>query len=125
MMHDYEAEIAEYWPTIMEAWHAHAAKRPMIECDLANKKVYAYDSAEYIAHLSERTRETTRRKFARAMAEGCIMVFVKDSTNCVLQSYIFRADNGAVEMKPNHVSRRRAKVAARPLRRHVGVGGGD
>ena len=104
MIRDYEAEIAKYWPTIMDAWHAHAAKRPMIECDLASKKVYAYDSTEYIDSLSERTRETTRREFAMATAEGGIMVFVKDSTNRVLQSYTFRAGETAAEKKPNKPS---------------------
>ena len=97
MIRDYEAEIAEYWPTILNAWHAHAAKRPMIECDLASRNVYAYDSTEYIDSLSDRTRERTRQEFARTMAKGGIMVFVKDSAHRVLQSYTFSAGETATE----------------------------
>ena len=105
-MRDYTKKIAQYWPTIMEAWHAHAAKRPMIECDLASKKVYAHDSTQYIDSLSERTRETTRREFALTMADGGIMVFVKDSKNRVLQSYSFPGVATAEEGKPNKASQR-------------------
>jgi len=99
-MHDYTKQIALYWPTIMEAWRAHADKRPMIECDLAGKKVYACNSIEYIAGLSERTREATRREFDRITAAGGIMVFVKDSANCVLQSYSFPGAATPEEKKP-------------------------
>ena len=88
-MRDYTEQIREFWPTIMQAWEAHAGKRPVIECDLANKKVRAYASGEYIDSLSERTRETTHREFARTMDEGGIMIFVLNSENHVLQSYCF------------------------------------
>ena len=50
-MRDYREQISEFWPTIMQAWEAHADKRPVIECDLANKKVRAYASGEYIDSL--------------------------------------------------------------------------
>ena len=54
-MRDYTEQIREFWPTILRAWEAHAGKRPVIECDLAGKKVRAYASHEYIDSLSERT----------------------------------------------------------------------
>lgn len=85
-MRDYMQQIGKFWPTIMQAWEDHADRRPVIECDLANEKVRAYASGEYIDSLSERTRETTRREFARTMDEGGIMVFVLDAKNRVLQS---------------------------------------
>ncbi len=91
-MRDYEKQVSRFWPTIMEAWRSHGAKQPIIECDLAKKKVLLYDSTEYIDSLTERTRERTRQEFARTMAEGGIMVFVKDSKNRVLQSYSFSGD---------------------------------
>ncbi len=78
-----------YWPTIMEAWQAHADKHPVIECDLTAKKVLAYNATEYINSLSYRTRATTLREFSRTMDEGGIMVFIKDSRNRTLQSYTF------------------------------------
>jgi hypothetical protein len=100
-MRDYTKQIGENWPTIMQAWEAHGEKRPAIECDLANKKVRAYASGEYIDSLSERTRETTRREFARTMDEGGIMVFVLDTKNRVLQSYSFPGVGKAIKRRPN------------------------
>ncbi len=88
-MRDYTKQIAMYWPTIMEAWQAHADKHPVIECDLAAKKVLAYNATEYINSLSDRTRATTLQEFTRTMDEGGIMVFIKDSRNRTLQSYSF------------------------------------
>lgn len=69
-MRDYTEQIRQFWPTIMQAWEAHADKRPMIECDLVSSKVRAYASDEYIESLSARTREPTRLEFARTMDEG-------------------------------------------------------
>jgi len=106
MMRDYTEQIRQFWPTIMQAWEAHADKRPVIECDLVSKKVRAYASSEYIDSLSERTRETARRDFARTMDEGGIMVFVMDSKNRVLQSYTFPGVKTVAKRKPNKVSQR-------------------
>ena len=86
-MRDYSKQIKQFWPTILQAWNAHADKRPVIECDLANKKVRAYASGEYIDSLSGRTREATRRDFAHTMDEGGIMIFILDAKNRVLQSH--------------------------------------
>jgi len=105
-MRDYTEQIRQFWPTIMQAWEAHADKRPMIECDLASRKVRAYASGEYIDSLSERTREATRREFACAMDEGGIMVFIKDTRNRVLQSFTFPGVSAAPEKKSNQVSQR-------------------
>lgn len=115
-MRDYTRQIAKYWPTILRAWQGHAEKRPIIECDLAGKKVRAYPAAEYIDGLSERTREATRREFARTMAEGGIMVFILDSKNRVLQSYSFPDVGSADKSKVNKVS----KETARPSQRRKG-----
>jgi len=89
MKRDYTEKIREFWPAIMQAWAAHADKHPVIECDLVKKQVRVYASDEYIDSLSERTRETTRREFARTIDEGGIMVFVMDSKNRILQSHTF------------------------------------
>lgn len=116
-MRDYTKQIAKFWPTIMHAWEAHADKHPVIECDLASEKVYAYNSTEYIGSLSERTRETTRREFSRTMREGNIMVFVKDSKKRTLQSYTLPITSAVRERKPNRVCRISSKTAAKPAGR--------
>lgn len=92
MISDYTEQIAEYWPTIMLAWSEHGDKKPIIECDVVGLKVAAMPAREYIDSLSERTREATRRQFEEITAQGDMMVFIRDSKNHVLQSYVFSLD---------------------------------
>lgn len=93
MATDYTEQIAEFWPTIMQAWHDHADKCPVIECDIVKRQVRAYASQEYIQGLSTRTRAATRRQFKQVRAAGGMMVFIRDSDNRVLQSHVFMPDN--------------------------------
>ena len=100
MIRDYSAEINEFWPTIIQAWKEHADKRPVIECDLANKTVAAYPAREYIESLSDRTRETAHTKFDKVVNEGGLMVFIRDNKNRILQSYTFTSSElGPVSRK--------------------------
>ena len=89
MISDYSEQIAEFWPTIMQAWDEHGNKHIVIECDVVGRKVAAMPAREYIDGLAERTRETTRRQFDEITAQGGMMVFVLDSKSRVLQSYVF------------------------------------
>ncbi len=93
MIRDYSIQIAEFWPTIMRAWNEHSDKRPIIECDLANRTVAAYPAREYIEKLSDRTREDTLQDFERVMSKGGIMVFIRDIENRVLQSHTFVSED--------------------------------
>ena len=101
---DYSKQIEKFWPTIMQAWEAHAEKHPVIECDVVGKKVRVYPSGEYIDSLSERTRETTHQEFVRTDEEGGIMVFILDTKNKVLQSQCFPDVFKATKRKPNKTS---------------------
>jgi hypothetical protein len=89
MISDYSSQIAEFWPTIMQAWDDHGDKHPIIECDVVGLKVAAMPALEYIDGLTERSREATRREYKKITAQGDMMVFIRDTKNRVLQSYIF------------------------------------
>ena len=65
-------------------------KHPIIECDLAKGLVLVYAADEYLDDLSDRTREETRRLYNRTTRQGSMMVFIRDSDNETLQSYVFR-----------------------------------
>ena len=90
-MKDYSNDIAEYWPTIMKAWQVYRDRCPVIECDLKERKVYAYPAKDYINSLSERTRAETLRQYKTLTASGGMMLFIKDPKRQVLKSYIFDA----------------------------------
>lgn len=93
MKRDFNEQIAELWPTIIQAWEEHKDKHPVIECDVVGRKVKAWNSAEYINSLSERTRATTQQQFDEATAAGGIMVFLLDTKKRVLQSQVFIPDD--------------------------------
>ena len=111
MKRDYAEQIAEYWPTIMRAWHYFADKRPVIECDIVKRQVLAWPAEEYINSLSERTREAARREYRRTTAVGGIMIFIKDSKNRVLQSQVYVPDDKSTR-KPTQ-----SRKTKRPARR--------
>lgn len=114
MIRDYTDQIAEFWPTIMQAWQEHSDKHPVIECDLASRTVTAYPAQQYIDGLSERTQKSTHQEFERVVDEGGMMVFIRDSENRVLQSYSFTAVDITNEGQPNkRLQRAGAKSRAR------------
>ena len=95
MTADYKKQIAEFWPTIMQAWDEHGEKHPVIECDVVLRKVAAMPAKEYINGLTDRTRKAALRQYEKVTAEGGIMVFIRDSQNRVLQSHVFTLDDRA------------------------------
>lgn len=108
-MEDYSNEIAEFWPTIMEAWHEYKDRLPIIECNLLDRKVYAYPAKDYINTLSERTRLKTSRQFKQVISNGAMMVFVIDPERQVLQSYVYAANEIEPHTKPTKKVKRKTK----------------
>jgi hypothetical protein len=104
MIRDYTDQIAEFWPTIMQAWQEHSDKHPVIECDLTSRTVTAYPAQKYIDGLSERTQKSTHQEFERLVDEGGMMVFIRDSENRVLQSCSFTAVEMTTGGQPNRVA---------------------
>ena len=106
LIRDYSTEIDSYWATIERAWNEYGDRHPIIECDLAKRQVIAYPAKEYIADLSDRTRQETQRCYDRTVREGSMMVFIRDSENRILQSYVFRRTKGP--RKPRRKTGRRS-----------------
>jgi hypothetical protein len=90
-MNDYSNDIANYWSTIMHAWQEFRDRHPIIECDLKERKVYAYPATDYIKSLSERTRAKTLRQYKKVTATGGMMLFIKDPQRQILQSHVYDA----------------------------------
>ena len=93
-MADYEKEIEQFWPTIMQAWGEHGDKKPIIECDVVGKKVSAVPAKDYIDGLSGRTSKATFQQYEKTVAESGMMLFIRDSKNQVLRSYVFFPEDG-------------------------------
>jgi hypothetical protein len=103
-MQGFADHIAESWPTIRRAWDDHRDKHPILECDVAGRTVAAFPARQYMDTLSERTRDATRRQFARVERTGGTIIFVRDRSSQVLQSRVFTAREMETPAMPNDAS---------------------
>ncbi len=81
--------IDEQWDNILMMYRQFEEKTQIIEYDVSEQKIYSYPAADYIQALSERTRDQTARDFAEAKKRQQFILFVKDTPNRRLRSYIF------------------------------------
>lgn len=80
--------IQERWDAIIGMYNAFRDKDQIIEFDITDQKIYSYPAGDYIGTLSERTRDQTARHFAETKKRNQFILFVKDTQNKRLRSYI-------------------------------------
>lgn len=80
--------IDEQWDNIVLVFQQFQDKEQIIEFDVAEQKIYSYPASDYIQVLSERTRDHTARLFAETKKRKQFMLFVKDTPNRRLRSYM-------------------------------------
>jgi len=85
----YVKKIRKHWGAITGMYLAYEDREPMIEFDVVSGQIRAYPAKEYLDDLSDRTRELAKEQYREAIAEGGLMVFVRDKTKRVLRSYVF------------------------------------
>ena len=71
---------------------------------MAGRTVAAFPAQQYMDTLSNRTRNTTRRQFARVERAGGTLIFVRDSRSQVLQSRVFTAQEMEAPAMPSNTS---------------------
>jgi len=88
--HDpYLAIIDEQWDNIVMVYTMFNAKKPIIEYHIDDQKIYSYPAFDYMNALSDRTREATHKLYQDTLQANTFMLFVKDTPNRRLRSYIF------------------------------------
>ena len=80
--------IDEHWENIVMMYRTFAGKDQILEYNVSEQKIYSYPAGDFIQTLSERTRDQTARQFADAKTHGQFILFVKDTKNQRLRSYI-------------------------------------
>ncbi len=85
----YLGMIEEQWDNIVMVHQTFRGKDQIIEYDVTEQKIYSYPASDFIQNLSERTRDQTARHFAEAKKRNKFLLFVKDTENQRLRSYIF------------------------------------
>lgn len=91
----YLRHLGKIWPTILRAYNDFKDIKPIIEYRLREKVVLAYPALPYIADLTKRTREETRQVYREAAENRRFMVFISDSRERVLRSYVFAIEEPA------------------------------
>ena len=81
--------IDEQWNNIAMMYDVFGDKKPIVEYDLDNKKIYTYPANDYISTLTARTRNKTKKQYEKACKDNQFMLFVKDKRNKKLRSYVF------------------------------------
>ena len=81
--------IDEQWDNIVMLYQTFRGKDHIIEYGVTEQKIYSYPADEYVRTLSERTRDQTARQFAEATRCNQFLLFVKDTKNRRLRSYVF------------------------------------
>ena len=72
---------------ILTLYEKFADKKPVMLYDLQERRIYAMPYREYRATLSKRSQISLKKQYDRAMADGDIVVFVKDNEKEKLVSY--------------------------------------
>ncbi|MCD4676039.1 MAG: hypothetical protein K8S18_08600 [Desulfobacula sp.] len=85
----YIIKIDEQWDAIMMVYSNFKDKKPIIEYDITNEKIFSYPAKEYIQTLSNRTRNQTEKQYKEATIKNQFLLFIKDFEKRKLKSYIF------------------------------------
>jgi hypothetical protein len=81
--------LRKHWDALTSMYVAFEDSAPMLEFDVVTGQIRAYPAGDYLEELSSRTREETKEQYKNAVAEGAMMVFVRDESKKLLRSYIF------------------------------------
>ncbi len=81
--------IDEQWDHILRVYEQARDKKPIIEYDLQDMKIYSYPAMEYINKLSSRTRTQMKGQYEEVTAQNKFILFVKDTEKQKLRSYVF------------------------------------
>ena len=88
MSDPYFKAIQEQWPNIRGLYMALESKNPIILYDIQDNKIYAYPYKEFKDELSKKSQETLEHDYKSASTLGSMVVFVRDSVERKLVSYI-------------------------------------
>lgn len=79
--------VYQQWPFIVMLYGQYANKKPVMLFDIQEQRVYAFLFKEFRAELSQRSQTSLTCQYERALADGDVVVFVRDNEQEKLVSY--------------------------------------
>jgi hypothetical protein len=74
----YLGVVYQHLSLIVKLYERYADKQPVMLFDIQEQRIYAMPYAEYRADLSKRSQASLKKQYERAIADGEIVVFVRD-----------------------------------------------
>ena len=79
MNEQYLDAIREQWGNILGLYKTFEDKKPVMEFDIQNGKIYAFPYKDYGAQLSKRSQIMLKKQYEEALQSNKMVVFIKDS----------------------------------------------
>jgi hypothetical protein len=85
---DYLLDAArQHWPYIVMVYQQFEDKKPVMLFDIQEQRIYAYPYADFSRELSERSQQSLKEQYEKAVREDKIVVFVRDNEQRRLVSF--------------------------------------
>ena len=79
--------VYQHLSLIVKLYERYADKKPVMLFDIQEQRIYAMPYAEYRADLSKRSQASLKKQYEHAIADGEMVVFVRDNEREKLVSY--------------------------------------
>ena len=79
--------VSRHWSHIVMLYEQYADKKPVMLFDIQEQRIYALPYKAYRAELSKRSQASLKKQCERALANGEIVIFVRDNREEKLVSY--------------------------------------
>jgi hypothetical protein len=79
--------VHQHLSLIVKLYERYADEQPIMLFDIQEQRIYALPYAEYCAALSKRSQASLKKQYKRAIADGEMVVFVRDNEKEKLVSY--------------------------------------
>jgi hypothetical protein len=112
--------LGEHYDHLCFLYRQFADEHPVMLLDIQEKMIYAYPYREFAADLSRRSQTSLARQYPAAVADGDMVVFVRDNVERRLVSYSVPCEQprgstaDAKRSRPSRRSKRTPKLAASP-----------
>lgn len=93
MRDPYLEVVSQHWSLIVMLYEQYADRKPVMLFDIQEQRIYAMPYPKYRAELSKRSQASLKKQYERALANGEIVVFVRDNQEEKLVSYSLPLQN--------------------------------
>lgn len=81
--------IEKQWSNILMMYKQFEDKKPIIEYEICDHKIYAHPANNYLNSLTTRTSSMMKKQYQQAIKNNKFILFIKDIKNEKLRSYVF------------------------------------